>query len=182
MPDNNDAKWYIIHTFGGYEKKVKTSIENYAKAQDMENIIQEVYLPTDVVVETKNGKRKEVEKLRFPNYIFLKLVYGNNDKVDKDLWYKIRNTNGVTGFVAPDPNKPTPMTEEDLVKMGLIIPSTVEVDYRIGDLIIITDGPFKDSKAIVKDINEEKQQVTVTVSMFGRETPVTLDFIKVRKV
>ena len=151
MPDNNEAKWYIIHTFGGYEKKVKTSIENYAKAQDMENIIQEVYLP-------------------------------NNDKVDKDLWYKIRNTNGVTGFVAPDPNKPTPMTEEDLVKMGLIIPSTVEVDYRIGDLIIITDGPFKDSKAIVKDINEEKQQVTVTVSMFGRETPVTLDFIKVRKV
>ncbi len=179
MPDNNEAK---IHTFGGYEKKVKTSIENYAKAQDMENIIQEVYLPTDIVVETKNGKRKEVEKLRFPNYIFLKLVYGNNDKVDKDLWYKIRNTNGVTGFVAPDPNKPTPMTEEDLVKMGLIIPSTVEVDYRIGDLIIITDGPFKDSKAIVKDINEEKQQVTVTVSMFGRETPVTLDFIKVRKV
>ena len=112
----------------------------------------------------------------------MKLVYGNNDKVDKDLWYKIRNTNGVTGFVAPDPNKPTPMTEEDLVKMGLIIPTTVEVDYRIGDLIIITDGPFKDSKAIVKDINEEKQQVTVTVSMFGRETPVTLDFIKVRKV
>ena len=102
----------------------------------MENIIQEVYLPTDVVVETKNGKRKEVEKLRFPNYIFLKLVYGNNDKVDKDLWYKIRNTNGVTGFVAPDPNKPTPMTEEDLVKMGLIIPSTVEVDYRMLKLII----------------------------------------------
>ena len=135
MPDNNEARWYIIHTFGGYEKKVKTSIENYAKAQDMENIIQEVYLPTDIVVETKNGKRKEVEKLRFPNYIFLKLVYGNNDKVDKDLWYKIRNTNGVTGFVAPDPNKPTPMTDEDLVKMGLIIPSTVEVDYRIGDLI-----------------------------------------------
>ena len=81
MPDNNEARWYIIHTFGGYEKKVKTSIENYAKAQDMENIIQEVFLPTDVVVETKNGKRKEVEKLRFPNYIFLKLVYGNNDRL-----------------------------------------------------------------------------------------------------
>ena len=81
MPDNNEAKWYIIHTFGGYEKKVKTSIENYARAQGMENIIQQVYLPTDIVVETKNGKRKEVEKLRFPNYLFLKLVYGNNEMV-----------------------------------------------------------------------------------------------------
>ena len=130
MPDNNEAKWYIIHTFGGYEKKVKTSIENYARAQGMEDIIQQVYLPTDIVVETKNGKRKEVEKLRFPNYLFLKLVYGNNDKVDKDLWYKIRNTNGVTGFVAPDPNKPSPMTEEDQIKMGLIVPTSVEVDTR----------------------------------------------------
>ncbi|MCR5616636.1 MAG: transcription termination/antitermination protein NusG [Saccharofermentans sp.] len=182
MPENNEAKWYIIHTFGGYEKKVKMAIDNYADAQGLRDIIQEVLLPTDLVVETKNGKRKEKEVLRFPNYLFLKLVYGNNDKVDKELWYRIRNTNGVTGFVAPDPNKPSPMSDEDLIKMGLIVPSTVEVDYEVGDLIIITDGPFKDSKAIVKDINEEKQQVTVTVSMFGRETPLTLDFIKVRKV
>lgn len=182
MPENNEAKWYIIHTFGGYEKKVKMSIEGYAQAQGMQDIIQEVFLPTDVVVETKNGKRKEKEVLRFPNYLFLKLVYGNNDKLDKELWYRIRNTNGVTGFVAPDPNKPIPMTEEDQIKMGLIVPTVVEVDYQIGDLIIITDGPFKDNKAVVKDINAEKQQVTVTVSMFGRETPVTLDFIKVRKV
>jgi transcriptional antiterminator NusG len=182
MPENNEAKWYIIHTFGGYEKKVKMAIDNYADAQGLRDIIQEVLLPTDVVVETKNGKRKEKEVLRFPNYLFLKLVYGNNDKLDKELWYKIRNTNGVTGFVAPDPNKPSPMSEDDLIKMGLVVPTTVEVDYEVGDLIIITDGPFKDSKAIVKDINTEKQQVTVTVSMFGRETPLTLDFIKVRKI
>lgn len=131
-------------------------------------------------LRTANARRRKC--FVFPNYLFLKLVYGNNDKLDKELWYRIRNTNGVTGFVAPDPNKPIPMTEEDQIKMGLIVPTVVEVDYQIGDLIIITDGPFKDNKAVVKDINAEKQQVTVTVSMFGRETPVTLDFIKVRKV
>jgi transcriptional antiterminator NusG len=116
------------------------AIDNYADAQGLRDIIQEVLLPTDVVVETKNGKRKEKEVLRFPNYLFLKLVYGNNDKLDKELWYKIRNTNGVTGFVAPDPNKPSPMSEDDLIKMGLVVPTTVEVDYEVGDLIIITDG------------------------------------------
>ena len=182
MPDNNEAKWYIIHTFGGYEEKVRKSISNYAEAQGLQDIIQQVELPKDTVVVTKDGKRKEKEVLRYPNYLFLKLVYGNNDKLDKELWYHIRNTNGVTGFVAPDPNKPTPMSEEDLIKMGFIKPTTVEVDYEIGDLILIIDGPFKDKKAIVKDINRETQQVVVTVSMFGRETPVSLDFIKVRKV
>ena len=92
MPENNEAKWYIIHTFGGYEKKVKMAIDNYADAQGLREIIQEVLLPTDLVVETKNGKRKETEVLRFPNYLFLKLVYGNNEQLDKELWYKIRNT------------------------------------------------------------------------------------------
>ena len=182
MSEEREARWYVIHTYSGYEDKVKRSLENIVTGQNLQSVIQEVSVPVDKTVETRDGKRYETEHKRYQGYVFLKLVYGYDDEGDKKLWYLIRNTQGVTGFVGTNPNKPLPMTDSDLIAMGLVEPEKVEVDYDVGSLVRITDGPFRDNKAVVKEINKDKQQVTVEVSLFGRETPLTLDFINVRKI
>jgi len=182
MAEEREARWYVIHTYSGYEDKVMKSITNLVNGQGLQSIIQEVQVPVDKTIETRDGKRHEAEHKRYPGYVFLKLVFGYDDDFDKKLWYLIRNIHGVTGFVGPNPNKPLPMTDEDLIAMGLVEVDSVEVDYEVGDLVRITDGPFRDNKAVVKEINKDKQQVTVVVTLFGRETPVTLDFVNVRKV
>lgn len=176
-PNKVEPKWYVIHTYSGYEKKVKTTLEKLVENRKLQDMITEVQVPVDEeVVEGKNGKPKTVEHKKFPGYVFVKMV------LNDDIWYIVRNTRGVTGFVGPNANRPLPLTEDDMIKMGIEgldskwVPN---VDYEVGDAVRIVAGPFKDNVCKVESIDTEKSQVTVRISMFGRETPVTVDFNQV---
>ena len=171
-----EAKWYVIHTYSGYENKVKTTLENMVENLGLQEMIQEVKVPTEDIIEVKDGKKKVVQRKKFPGYVFVKMVY------NEEIWYIVRNTRGVTGFVGPNANRPLPLTEEDLATMGLATDWVPSVDYEIGDTVRVISGPFIDSVCKVEDIDMEKQQVTVRISMFGRETPVSVDFTQVIRV
>lgn len=190
MSEAKEAKWYAVHTITNFENKVKDYLEKLIKVNGLQDIIQEIYIPEEEVVEIKDGKRKSIKRKKFPGYVFIKFV-SNFDSLksgeepsssDKELWYKIRNTRGVTGFVSPNPNRPLPLTDADLAVMGMATDWVPEVDYTVGDAIRVISGPFADSVCVVKEMNNEKQQVTVNISMFGRETPVSLDFTQVEKI
>ena len=171
-----EAKWYVIHTYSGYENKVKTTLEKMVENRGLQEMIQEVKVPTEDIIEVKDGKKKVVQRKKFPGYVFVKMVY------NEEIWYIVRNTRGVTGFVGPNANRPLPLTEEDLATMGLATDWVPSVDYEIGDTVRVISGPFIDSVCKVEDIDMEKQQVTVRISMFGRETPVSVDFTQVIRV
>ena len=176
MSEHLEAKWYVIHTYSGYEKKVKTTLEKLVENRGLQEMIQEIQVPTEDVIEVKDGKKKVVQRKKFPGYVFVKMVY------NEEIWYIVRNTRGVTGFVGPNANRPLPLTEEDLVTMGLATDWIPSVDYEIGDTVRIISGPFVDSICKVENIDMEKQQVTVRISMFGRETPVSVDFAQVMRI
>ena len=176
MSEQLEAKWYVIHTYSGYEKKVKTTLEKMVENRGLQEMIQEIQVPTEEVIEVKDGKKKIVQRKKFPGYVFVKMVY------NEEIWYIVRNTRGVTGFVGPNANRPLPLTEEDLVTMGLATDWVPSVDYEIGDTVRIISGPFVDSICKVENIDMEKQQVTVRISMFGRETPVSVDFTQVMRI
>lgn len=190
MSENNEAKWYVIQTSSNYEKKIKTLLEKTIANRGMQDIIQEIYIPTENIIEIKDGKKKSIERKKYPGYVFLKLVsgydkLGRDDEpsaADKELWYIIRNIRGVLGFVASNPNKPLPITDSDLASMGIETDWVPEVDYEVGDTIRVISGPFAESVCVVEEMNNEKQQVKVKISMFGRETPVYLDFTQVEKL
>ncbi|MBO7426556.1 MAG: transcription termination/antitermination factor NusG [Clostridiales bacterium] len=176
MSEQLEAKWYVIHTYSGYEKKVKTTLDKMVENRGLQEMIQEVQVPTEDVIEVKDGKKKVVQRKKFPGYVFVKMVY------NEEIWYIVRNTRGVTGFVGPNANRPLPLTEEDLVTMGLATDWVPSVDYEVGDTVRIISGPFIDSICKVEAIDMEKQQVTVRISMFGRETPVSVDFAQVIRI
>ncbi|MBO4241663.1 MAG: transcription termination/antitermination factor NusG [Clostridiales bacterium] len=190
MSANNEAKWYVVHTYSGYENKVKTILEKTIAKRNMQDIIQEIAVPTEDVVEIKDGKKKVVARKKYPGYVFVKFVSNfetlkadeEPSTADKELWYLIRNTRGVTGFVSTNPNKPLPITDSDLASMGIATDWVPDVDYDIGDTIRVISGPFADSICVVEEMNYEKQQVKVKLSMFGRETPVYLDFTQVERI
>lgn len=175
MSEQVEAKWYVIHTYSGYEKKVKTTLEKLVENRGLQDMITEIQVPTEDVVEVKDGKTKTVQHKKFPSYVFVKMIY------NEEIWYIVRNTRGVTGFVGPNANRPLPLTEDDLVKMGIGSYASTNVDYEVGDMIKITKGPFADNVCKVESIDAEKGQVTVRISMFGRETPVSVDFSQVVK-
>ena len=176
MSEQLEAKWYVIHTYSGYEKKVKTTLDKMVENRGLQEMIQEVQVPTEDVIEVKDGKKKVVQRKKFPGYVFVKMVY------NEEIWYIVRNTRGVTGFVGPNANRPLPLTEEDLVTMGLATDWVPSVDYEVGDTVRIISGPFIDSICKVEAIDMEKQQVTVRISMFGIETPVRVDFTPVLRI
>ncbi len=190
MADVNEARWYVVHTYSGYEKKVKDILEKTVEKRGMQDIIQEISIPEEEVVEIKDGKKKAIKRKKYPGYVFIKFVSNFENlkegdeptTADKELWYLIRNTRGVTGFVSTNPNKPLPITDSDLAAMGIATDWVPEVDYTVGDAIRVISGPFADSVCVVEEMNTEKQQVTVRISMFGRETPVSLDFTQVEKI
>ena len=165
------AKWYVVHTYSGYENKVKANIEKTIENRHLEDQILEVRVPLQDVVEMKNGTSRQVQKKMFPVYVLLNMV------MNDDTWYVIRNTRGVTGFVGPG-SKPVPLTEEEVHSMG-IERRVVEVNFSAGSSVRVTDGAFADFVGVVDEINTEKQTVRVIVSMFGRETPVELDFSQI---
>lgn len=171
----SEAKWYVVHTYSGYENKVKIDIENTIRNRKLEDQILEVTVPMQDVVEVKNGAKKQVQKKMFPGYVLINMI------MNDDTWYVVRNTRGVTGFVGPG-SKPVPLTEAEMKPLGINTVRDAEVDYGVGDSILVTSGVWKDTVGIVTRISQEKQIVTINVDMFGRETPVELSFTEVKKM
>lgn len=174
MSENNGAMWYVAHTYSGYENKVKANIEATVQSRNMEDTILEVVVPMHDVEEMKNGQRKNVSKKIFPGYVLVHMF------MTDESWYVVRNTRGVTGFVGPA-SKPVALTTEELANLGIKEAKLPEIDIEIGDNIVVTDGPFKEFEGIVDEINKEKRKLKINISMFGRETPVELDFSQVKK-
>lgn len=167
------ARWYVVHTYSGYENKVKADLEKTVKNRELEEYFFDIIVPMEEQIEIKEGKRKANLKKVFPGYVLIKMI------VTEETWYIVRNTRGVTGFVGSGTD-PIPLTDEEIRNMGFEeVP--VNVDYDVNDSVQILNGAFKDFIGTVKEINKEKQKVKVLVSMFGRETPVELEFSQVQK-
>ena len=162
------AKWYVIHTYSGYENKVAQTILKVVENRKLHDLIPEVRVPTEMVME-KNDKdeMREVERKIFPGYVLVKMI------LTDDSWYVVRNTRGVTGFVGPG-SKPVPLTDDEVLKLG-IEKKSIEVNYEVGDLVNILSGPFDGYSGVVDSIDLTKQVVVVMISMLGRETPVELE-------
>ena len=167
------AKWYVIHTYSGYENAVKTSIEKFVTGRGMEDMILRMEIPMETVTEvTDSGVTKEVERKVFPGYVLIKMV------LTDETWHLVRNVRGVTGFVGTSSNKPIPLSEEEVLAMGMEKHEIV-VRYNVGDHVRIMDGPLASFTGVVEEIEPEKNRVSVMVSMFGRETPVDLELDQV---
>jgi transcription termination/antitermination protein NusG len=172
-----EGNWYVLHTYSGYENKVKKTIESRVEAFDMGDRVFEVVVPTQEEVEIKDGQRKTVQRKVFPGYVLVRMI------MDEDTWYQLRNTPGVTGFVSQD-NKPVPLSGDVatnvLQEMEAEAPK-VSVSFALGDTVRIIDGPFADFRGEVDEVNNEKGKIKVLVSFFGRETPVELDFLQAER-
>ena len=170
-----EAKWYVVHTYSGYENKVKANIEKTIENnKHLAEQILEVRGPLQDVIEMKNGARKTVQKKMFPGYVLL------NMEMNDDTWYVVRNTRGVTGFVGPG-SKPVPLTEAEMKPLG-IKTENVSIDFAEGDSISVVAGIWKDTIGVVQKLDYSKQTATINVELFGRETPVEISFAEVRKL
>ena len=168
-----ETNWYVVHTYSGYENKVKANIEKTIENRHLEEEILEVRVPMQDVVEMKNGAMKTVQKKMFPGYVLINMV------MNDDTWYVVRNTRGVTGFVGPG-SKPVPLTEAEMKPLG-IKQENVSIDFAEGDMIVVVAGAWKDTVGVVQRIDYSKQTATINVELFGRETPVEISFAEVRK-
>ena len=170
----SEAKWYVVHTYSGYENKVKVDIEKTIENRNLQDQILEVSVPMLEVAELKNGVEKLADKKMFPGYVLIHMI------MNDDTWYVVRNTRGVTGFVGTS-TKPVPLTEMEVKSLG-VETVQVEVDYAVGDSVSVVAGPLEGFGGIINEIDIENNRVAVTVSMFGRETPVDLELNQVKKV
>ena len=170
-----EANWYVVHTYSGYENKVKANIEKTIENRHLEDQILEVRVPMQDVVEMKNGARKQVQKKMFPGYVLINMV------MNDDTWYVVRNTRGCTGFVGPA-SKPVPLTAEEVEKMGVEAKAPLTVDFAVGDTVQITSGPLEGFMGLVEGINTETFKVKLKVNMFGRETPAEVDIAQVEQL
>lgn len=169
MSDIGEARWYVAHTYSGYENKVASNLQLVVENRGIHDLIQEVCVPTETVTEIKDEKKHEVERKIFPGYVLVKMV------LTDETWYIVRNTRGCTGFVGPE-SKPIPLTDEEIVKLGISGAHTVELPYETGDSVKIVSGPMAGHIGIVIGIDRERNKVNVMANMFGgRETPTELD-------
>ena len=169
------ARWYVIHTYSGYEAMVKDSLEKLIENNNLQENIFEIKIPTEETLEEKaNGKKKLVERKKFPCYVFLKMIYSN------DIWFLVTNTRGVTGFVGPQ-GRPLPLTDEEVIRMGLI-KVAINADFSVGDEVQIVSGPLESFCGKIVSLNETTQKAMVNVSMFGRATDVEVTFVQIKKI
>ena len=172
--ENLEPRWYVVHTYSGYENKVKTDLEKTIKNRELEEFFFNIVVPMEEQVEIKEGKRKSNLKKVFPGYVLIKMI------VTEESWYIVRNTRGVTGFVGSGTD-PIPLTDDEIRNMGFDkVP--VNIDYDVKDSVRVVNGPLENFVGVVEEINKEKHKVKVLVSMFGRETPVELEFSQVQKI
>lgn len=168
------AHWYAVHTYSGYENKVKTDIEKTVENRKLQEQILEVAVPMQDTIEMKNGIKKQVERKLFPGYVLIHMF------MNDDTWYVVRNTRGVTGFVGPGSN-PVPLSDDEIAALGINVQKLV-IDFEVGDSVSVTSGAWENTVGVIKAINEHKQSVTITVDMFGRETPVEIGFTEIKKI
>jgi transcriptional antiterminator NusG len=171
---SENVKWYVVHTYSGYENKVKANLEKIVENRNMQDYIYDIVVPLEEQIEIKDGKKKATLKKVFPGYVLVKMI------MTDESWYVVRNTRGVTGFVGPG-SKPVPLSDEEIRVMGVEEFNTV-VDYEVGDNVRVVSGPLENFIGIVEEINMEKKKVRVSVSMFGRETPVELELVQIQKI
>ena len=169
-----EANWYVVHTYSGYENKVKANIEKTIENRHLEDQILEVRVPLEEVTELRNGVEKAVQRKMFPGYVLIHMI------MNDDTWYVVRNTRGVTGFVGPG-SKPVPLTEAEMKPLG-IKTENVSIDFGEGDSIAVVAGVWKDTVGVVQKLDYGKQTATINVELFGRETPVEISFAEVRKL
>lgn len=169
-----EAKWYVAHTYSGYENKVKADIEKTIENRNMQDVIQEICVPMEEVVEIKDDQKKTVMRKLFPGYVIVKMV------MTDESWYVVRNCRGVTGFVGPG-SKPVPLTEQEIINMGLE-KQTVSIDFEVGDNIRVKYGPLEGFVGVIDAIIMDRQKIKAKVSMFGRDTEVELEFNQVESL
>lgn len=172
--ENNKAKWYVLHTFSGYENVAKENLETVVEKYNLQDRIFDILIPMEDVIEEKNGKKKLVQRKIMPCYLLVKMIYGD------DLWHNVTRTRGITGFVGPK-GRPLALTEDEVKKMRLE-KINVPVSLEVGDKIEVIDGPLNTMIGVVLSVDNENQRVKVNVEMFGRETPVDLEFAQIRKI
>lgn len=168
------AHWYVVHTYSGYENKVSQNLATIVENRRLQDLIQEIKVPTEIVPEIKDGKAREVERKLFPGYVLVKMV------MTDESWYIVRNTRGVTGFVGPS-SKPVPLTEAEVEALG-VDERAASVDYAVGDSVEVLEGPLEGFIGLVESIDREHGKVNVKVSMFGRETPAELALTQVKPI
>ena len=171
--ESNGLQWYVAHTYSGYENKVKANLEKAVENNGMQDLIKEIRVPVEEDVEIKNGKRRTVQRKVFPGYVLVQMI------MTDETWYVVRNTRGVTGFVGPG-SKPIPLTQEEVETMGMECRS-MRIDIALGEEVRILSGPLEDFVGRVEEIDTLHQTVRVVVSMFGRETPVELEFSQIKR-
>ncbi len=174
MSESQEAKWYVVHTYSGYENKVASDLATMVESRGMQDLIQDIKIPTETVTEIKEDKKREVERKIFPGYVLIKMI------VTDDSWYVVRNIRGCTGFVGPA-SKPVPLTQEEVAALG-VEKHSVEVGYKEGDNVKIISGPLEGYTGVVKTVDTENNNVCVVLSMFGRETPVELELDQIATV
>ncbi len=167
MSETNEAKWYVVHTYSGYENKVASDLATMVESRGMQDLIQDIRIPTETVTEIKDDKKREIERKIFPGYVLIKMI------VNDDSWYVVRNIRGCTGFVGPA-SKPVPLTDSEVAALG-VEKHSVEVGYSVGDNVKIISGPLEGYNGVVKTVDAANNNVCVVLSMFGRETPVELE-------
>ena len=170
----NQAKWYILHTYSGYESLVKKSIEQMVENGNLQDVILDTKIPTETLIEDRNGKRKAYEAKVMPGYVFIKLIYSSQ------LWFMLTNTRGVTGFVGPN-GKAWPLEEDEVKRLRLEDP-VVDFTMAVDDNVTVISGPFEGMVGVIKEIDPTRQKATVVLNMFGRETAVDMDFIQIEKI
>lgn len=171
----DEAKWYVVHTYSGYENKVASSLEAVIENRNLRDMIQDVTIPVETVVEIKDGKQKEKVNILYPSYVFVKMI------LTDETWYIVRNTRGVTGFVGASPQKPSPLSAKEVAEMGVETKKQT-IDFAVGDNVEIADGPLAGFVGEVVEIDTDAMKVKVNVSMFGRETLSELDLLQVKPI
>ena len=171
---DKEPRWYVVHTYSGYENKVKADLEQTVKNRELEDLFFNIIVPMEKQIEIKDGKKKESIKKAFPSYVLVKMI------VTEATWYIVRNTRGVTGFVGSGTD-PIPLTDDEIKSMGIDVEKLV-FDYNIDETVRVISGPFENNIGKISEVNSEKQKVTVLLEIFGRETPVELDFSQIQKV
>ena len=175
MENKEQAQWYVIHTYSGYEAMVETNLHNMVENNNLQDYIFEIKVPVEDEVVEKNGKRKVVQRKKFPSYVFIKMIYTNH------IWFMVTNTRGVTGFVGPA-GRPLPLRDDEVKRMGLEIIEFEDLDIKAGDSVRVISGALENFDGVIESISAERQKVKVVISMFGRDTPVELDFSQVEKL
>lgn len=168
---SEEFKWYVVHTYSGYENKVASNLRTTIENRDLHHLFQDVQVPVEMVEEISDGKTKEVERKIYPGYVFIKMVHTD------ESWYVVKNIRGCTGFVGPE-SKPVPLSEDEAVKMG-VESRVIEVPYSVGDMVRIIDGPFEDKIVRVESIDLENNEVSVIIHMMGQDTPAELELDQV---